>query len=94
MALHRDLRSGTRLGDVWDAWNAHVPDPEALTASLGWAPDAARIIESYRGMETRISFPTVREVRDALSDDFQQIACHVPGYEDGVRYPTVLFRPK
>ncbi|MBZ5587555.1 MAG: methyltransferase domain-containing protein [Acidobacteriia bacterium] len=94
MAVHRDTTSGTRLGDVWEAWQENVPMPAELLASLGWAPDAARILETYRSSATLISFPTVVEVRDTLAQDFDQTACHIPEYESGDRYPTVLFRPR
>ncbi len=94
MAMHRDLASGTRLADVWEAWHRCVPDPPALMAELGWAPDAARILETYRGLETTISFPTVTEVREILADGFEMTACHVPAYETGDRYPTVVLRPR
>ena len=93
MAMHGDLASGTRMSDVWDAWHANVPNSEELMTSVGWAPDAARIMESYRGLKTSISFPTVREVGEIFAGAFEQVACHVPNYDDGARYPTVLFRP-
>lgn len=94
MALHGDLTAGVRLGDIWDAWCEHVPDPQALMRDLGWAPDAARIFDSYRGRDTRMLFPRVSEARELLADGFDQVACRVPSYEDGDRYPTVAYRPR
>ncbi len=94
MAMHGDLEAGTRLADVWEAWHQNVPEPRDLMTAIGWAPDAARVLDRYRGLETRISFPTVAEVREIFADGFEQVACHVPTYEDGDRYPTVVFRSK
>jgi len=91
-AVHRDLESGARLADAWEAWHAHVPDPAGLMRTLGWGPHAVQILDGYRVMETTLSFPTVAEVRGFLADDFEQAACHVPGYEDGNLYPTLVFR--
>ena len=94
MALHGDLTAGTRMGDVWDAWQENVPDPGELMRSLGWPPEAPRILEGLRGMDARLTFPTLREARAALSREFVETACMCPDYETGNRYPTVLLRPK
>jgi SAM-dependent methyltransferase len=92
MALHGDLAAGTRFGDVWEAWHDNVPDPQRLMRELGWGPHALQILEGYKGAEFRTIFPTVREFRELLADGFDQTACHVPEYEDGDRYPTLVFR--
>ncbi len=93
MAMHGDLASGTRVAALWDEWHERVPDPERLMVAIGWAPDAARVLETYRGLETSISFPTVTEVREILASRFVMTTCRVPTYEAGDRYPTVAFRP-
>ena len=94
MAMHGDLESGTRLADVWEVWHENVPEPGELMKALGWGLDAARVLDGYRGLETRISFPTVAEVREIFADGFEEVACHVPAYEDGDRYPTMVFRSR
>ena len=36
----------------------------------------------------------ITKLRESLSPDFEEIACGFPGYEDGDRYPTLVFRLK
>jgi hypothetical protein len=92
MALHGTLEEGVRLGDVWDAWHAAVPDPAQLAAHLGWPPAVVNTIHNYRGVDTRYSFPTLAEAR-ALTGGFRVIATHVPAYELGERCPTLILQP-
>ncbi len=94
MALHGDLAAGTRYGDVWDAWHDHVADPHALASELGWDPHVLQIMEGYKGAEFRTIFPTIRELRELLAEWFEPTACFVPEYEDGDRYPTLVFRAR
>ncbi len=91
MALHADTATGARMGDVWEAWTAHVPDPAALMRSLGWPEDAPRIFEGLQGLDARATFPTLAEVRALLADGFREVGCLRPGYADGDQYPTMVF---
>jgi len=93
-ALHGDRATGTRMADIWDAWDASVPDAEELIKSLGWPPDSARVMTNLRGGQAVLHFPTLSELRESLSPEFEEIACEFPGYEDGDRYPTLVFRLK
>jgi len=93
MALHRDLRSGVRLGDVYDAWHANVPDEDVLLPSLGWPPEMVRTFEVYRGSETTVAYPTAAEVSDLLSRDFRRTACLFHEYDERGMFPTVVLRP-
>jgi len=94
-AVQRDLESGCRMGDIADAWDQNVPDPDELMGSLGWPPGAYRpFMDGIRGLDIRMTFPTVRELAAGLAPDFEQVACYVPDYEDGDRYPTVGFKPR
>ena len=94
MALHGTLDEGVRLADIWDAWHAEVADPEGLAQSLGWAPEAVRTIDAYRGVETRYTFPTLAESRAAVASAFAEVECLFPGYELGERCPTLVLRPR
>ncbi len=94
MAVHGDTPTGARMGDVWDAWRAHVPDPEELMRSLGWRVDAHRILDGLRGLEARATFAKLSEIRALLAADFEEVGCVSPGYEDGARYPTMAFRAR
>jgi hypothetical protein len=91
MALHGTLEQGVKLADIWQAWHEHVPDRDALAASLGWRIEVARTIDVYRDVATRYTFPTLAEVRTALSPAFVEADCVVPHYELGERCPTLIF---
>ncbi len=91
-ALHGDRASGIAMGTIWDAWAANVPDPRGLMRDLGWPEDAARVMENLRGGKAVLVFPTLSELRASLAGMFDEIACEVPAYEDGERYPTLVVR--
>ena len=95
MAVHGDLTAGVRLGSVWEAWADNVSDPAALMRSIGWPEDAwLPFLGGIQGFDGRMVFPTISELTDLLSEGFVRIACHVPEYETGERYPTLAFRPR
>jgi len=91
-ALHGDRATGTRMCDIWDAWEANVPDPAELMVSLGWPPETADVMSNLRGGQAVLVFPTLPELRASLAPDFEEVACEFPGYRDGDRYPTLLLR--
>jgi hypothetical protein len=94
MALHGALDEGVRLSDIWDAWHAAVSRPEMLALNLGWPLEKILTIDDYRGSAVRYTFPTLAEARAALRTDFEELACHAPGYELGSLCPTFVLRPR
>jgi len=94
MAVHGDLGPGLHLGDVCDAWHENVPDPDELMRSLGWPIETPRLLEVMREAGKPSRFPTLNEMREVFAADFDQVEVHVPDYQDGARYPTVVFKPK
>jgi SAM-dependent methyltransferase len=94
MALHGDIRTGVCLADIWNAWHAGVPEPEALAAALVWPMETIRTIDAYRGNDTRYTFTTLEEFRSVLSPYFSETACLFPDYELGDRCPTMLLGPR
>jgi hypothetical protein len=94
MALDDQVDVGVRLGDIWEAWNAERLDAETLSQRLNWPRAAISTIDAYRGLETRYTFPTLKELRARLSDHFVELACHIPAYELGERCPTLLMAPR
>ncbi len=93
-ALHGDRAAGVTMGEIWEAWAANVPDPHGLMRSLGWPPDAVRVMENLRGGKAVLTFPTLTELRESLAGTFEEIACESPAYEDGDRYPTLVLRSR
>jgi len=94
MALHGDFGTGVRLGDVWDAWNASVPDPVALAHYLDWPLAVVTAIDAYKGADTCYTFPTYDEIRSLLAPFLDEVSCHTPNYEIGDRCPTFVFKPR
>ena len=94
MSLQRDLRTGVRLADVWDAWHAAVPDPACLGARPGWSTEVMATIDAYRDAPARYTFPTIEQARSAFAPYFDEIRVHVPGYELGERCVHFALRPR
>ena len=92
MALHGALADGVRLADVWDAWHAAFPSPEALAQETGWRLEAVRTIDAYRGVESRYIFPTLSEVQMCLKPAFEVVEWVIPSYELGERCPIIAIR--
>lgn len=91
-AVHAAEGARATLGAVWDAWHAMVPDPAALAARVGWDPAVFGTIDAYRGTSTIYSFPSLAELRALVGETFTELACHVPSYELGERFPTIVWR--
>jgi SAM-dependent methyltransferase len=93
-ALHGGRAQGTFMEDIWKAWVANVPDPPALAESLGWPPDSVAVMETMRFSRQPMIFPTLGEIRNDLSPEFEETACEFPACEGGDRNPTLVFRAK
>ncbi|HUJ85927.1 MAG TPA: methyltransferase domain-containing protein [Burkholderiales bacterium] len=94
MALHDDSRRGVKLHDVWRVWNARAQDPAALLARLGWNARALGMIERWRGVELRMPFPTLAELRALAAPWFELEACSFAGYEMGDRCAYLALRAR
>jgi SAM-dependent methyltransferase len=92
MAIHED--GGVRLGDIWNAYRAVVPDPSRLVRELDWSEETTGTIEVYRDSDARYAFPTLAAMRGLLGGDFAEVACHTPSYELGSCCPTLALRPR
>jgi SAM-dependent methyltransferase len=93
MSLQPSTARGVQLADVWDAWHALCPDPDALAEARGWPLSTITTIDSYRGAPAVYRFPTLAELRAVLSANFTEVACHTPTYELGERCPTLVWVP-
>ena len=93
IALQQTAENGVCVGDVWENWNAQRYDIDNLAAKLDWKPETIRTIDAYRGMNARYTYPTVDELKSALSPWFNQIAQYNHEYEFGENCPTLVMRP-
>lgn len=81
-----------RLGDVWSAWAALVPDAGELLRRLGWSAELLRTIDVYRGSDERYSYPVEEELIAEAGEGFVLESRHVGAYELAERCPTLVFR--
>jgi SAM-dependent methyltransferase len=95
MAHQRDPRAGVPVREVWRSFAAHVPDPEALSARLGWPAPQIATIASYRESEAVHVFPSLYELRAACAAaGFRELSCTTGPYELGERCPTLVLAPR
>jgi hypothetical protein len=83
MALQSTTRDGVRVDDVWKAW-------KEAGITTDWPRQAVETIETYRGSDHRLTFTTLREIRDLHASHFEERACSTPGYELGERCPILV----
>lgn len=93
MAIQGDSPDGVSLHRVWEAWHAHVPDPQAHPARPAWSADALANLEAWRGTGSRYVFPTLAELRARAAAHFD-VTVHVPPYAWGERFPRLVMRPR
>jgi hypothetical protein len=83
MALQRDTETGLVMNEIHEAWTASGVRSADLAARLGWQEEVIDIIDTYKGKSTRLSFPTIEEVRAVLPERFEEMFVRVPGYDMG-----------
>lgn len=93
MALQGDDPGrGVLVSDAWTVWHERVPDPEKFAGFQNWPLSKVQVIDAYRNVPTRYSFPSRPEVIAAFSPYFEMISCRYGGYELAERCPHLLFR--
>jgi hypothetical protein len=78
----------------WDAVHRWSPSLDELAERLGWPIEEVRTIEAYRGQTAAYWLPAIDQFRSIMQPLFDEVSCHVPGYEMGERYPTFVFRSR
>ena len=92
MALHGTIEEGVVVGDIWDAWNERNISVGDLSEDRGWRKEEINTIHNYRGVKTRYSYPTLREISQLTSHFFEEVECHYQDYEMGDRCPTFFLK--
>lgn len=93
-ALHGASGIGTRLDDVWRAWQSLPPPPAPLATRRGWTLAEVAGIEAYQGKDSRYYLPTLAEFRSMVSPLFQEVECSLADYELAERCPTFVFQSR
>jgi SAM-dependent methyltransferase len=94
MSVHGESRDGVCLGDVWTVWRDHVPDSRKLQASFGWSDDAIANMDGWKESRSRYFFPTLAQLRELVSADFDLDDCDIPEYEWGEHFPRLTMSPR
>ena len=94
MALSQAPDFSVRVANIHAALMRMFPDRAELAAMRGWPREVIEAIDSYEGVETRYSFPTLAAVREVCAPFFELAEMRTGSYEIAERCPTVLFRPR
>lgn len=89
-AVQGDSESGVRLGDVWEVWHEHMPDPVSFGNRLGWTSRAIANIEAWRQSEARYVFPSLRFLIGEGLRRFESVDYELPDYEWGEQFPRLV----
>jgi len=89
-ALHGASGEGSRLHDVWQAWQTLPPLPATLNGVRGWTAEEITGIDSYRGMAARYFLPTLAEFRHSVGAQLREVECAFGTDELGERCPTFV----
>jgi len=91
MALQGSCGNGVALADVWRVIE-QVGGPRMLAELNGWSEQGAATLQAYRGVSSRLCFPTFEITRSLLGEHFDEVDCRLPAYELGERCPSLLLR--
>jgi SAM-dependent methyltransferase len=85
--------ASVKVADIRDLFESTFADRQALAEATGWPRGAIDTIDSYRGLSTRYTFPTLDQFRRAAGPALRVEAVRSAGYELADRCPTLLFVP-
>jgi hypothetical protein len=91
MALQGGSERGVALADVWGVFQG-AGELCALGVLNRWSEASIRTLDVYRGVSSRLCFPTLELTRRLFGTHFDEIDCRVPHYELGERCPMFLLR--
>jgi hypothetical protein len=91
MALQGDSDDGVALARVLELIES-VGDRRVLGASNGWSEASMATLDAYRGVSSRLCFPSLSRTRELFAAHFDELDCRLPGYELGDRCPMLLSR--
>jgi hypothetical protein len=93
MALHDDLLSGVRLGEVWNCWNDQFKTKiNKLKQELNWNDEVIATIDNYKDSIVVYTFPSLSEIRKSLSMVFTEQQIFMPSYALGSACPTLQLK--
>jgi hypothetical protein len=91
IAVQENATAGVQLGDAWEHWHSAGLDVAEVAQLNRWPHEVVEKIDLWRNSEIRYAFPTLHQLREALSDAFEESACEIPGYSFGDHCPLLTF---
>jgi SAM-dependent methyltransferase len=91
MALQGHAENGVALAEVWQVFE-RAGNRQSLAALNGWSAASAATLDAYRGVSSRLCFPTLALTRQLFAAHFDELECRWPDYELGERCPSLLLR--
>ena len=92
--LHHDGFAGFSMLEKSNLWQELFPDPAAVAARFGWAPETMAIPGDYSIADLRFTYPTLGELRGFLAQGFEELECAFASYELAERCPSLVLRKK
>jgi methyltransferase family protein len=91
MALQGGAEHGVALAEVWKVFES-AGERRELGARNGWCESSMATLDAYRGVSSRLCFPTFARTRELFAVHFDELECRLPDYELGERCPMLLMR--
>ena len=91
-AAHGTTRDGVKLDTVWRAWMDKAHAVRVLLEERGWLEDAEWAFGRWKGLAVRYYFPDPAALRELAGAEFDLVDYHVPTYERGECFPSLVMR--
>lgn len=93
-AAHGVSRRGITLDEIWRAWSERQAEARPALERLGWQEDAAWAFGRFKGLGQRYIYPHPEELRELAEPLFDLVEYHVPAYERGECFPSLVMRSR
>ncbi|MBI3223126.1 MAG: class I SAM-dependent methyltransferase [Nitrosomonadales bacterium] len=95
MALQGDdIHRGIAVADIWQTFEANVPDRQHLAQATGWPIDVIATIDAYRDSAAIYTYPRVDELVEAVAPHLACTGRETGSYELAGRCPLLCFQPR
>jgi SAM-dependent methyltransferase len=93
-ALHERGLAGISMRRFQQSWHEIFPDIAGTARQLGWPASQFDVLRNYDEQDLIVTYPTLEELRDAVTPHFRELECVFGSYELADRCPTLVLAPK
>jgi hypothetical protein len=94
LAMQKSVTEGVAVREAAELLQEYRLDPESMVERLGWTAAAIEPFRTWRTSNAIYTFPTLSELREVLSEVFDEVSVTFPRYELGLSCPTLVMRQK